>query len=1011
MRMVTGWSTTTALLLLIGGFACRGPKGDAGNPGAQGSAGVPGPKGDRGDPGASGKNGTNGTDAVTTGTLIGAVTDAVTKGPLPGAAVSVQDTNGDTLATGATDATGKYSITAPLGYVQVAFTLANYTSPSPIGCGVVAGQTVTVNAALSEAASAAPSVAISVPAPTDDFGYGATITLTASASSPVGKSLTYAWVNATDGGLGSVTAASDGKSARVTFPTLDSAMAPRDPVADTDPAQYVISGYDYKSAPFGVLPIMADTRGSMSIGVQVDDGHGQTAKANVSLDAASIFTGEPNIPVTSTVYLNSGHSGSATWTIAAPAVSAVTAVTPIDTGDAAGTRSIGSFKVDVAGAYRVTEGSNSLTIYAGSWKGAIGGGGGSGGKETVTAADDCTQCHDGSVAPDVFTPWSGTLHATMFAAGIDGFRGGQAYGAKCETCHTVGSDPGVSAGGFAEVAAQDEWKFPVIADGNWASLVQSAPAVARLANIQCESCHGPQDAGGAPHKMTKDVGVFASPRISFSAEACGTCHAGGSHHHHYSEWVASGNPDCMSLFNVPMGHANVLAARAIALTTVDGGAAGPQTALGPACGGCHSAQGFSEYVGNLESGNLGDLSAAQQAAGQISAASVQPQTCPACHDPHQDVIDDSGVDHRQLRVWGTTPLLPAGFVASSMGAGAICITCHNSAEGGYGADAAGATSTAYLHEDSDPVGSNPGASNPAGLGTGFMEIGAPHWGSQGDVFEGRNAYFLANRTPMISPHAAVKDTCAGCHMENNPRTMPGDSTTHESHLFWISQDEVPALCASCHAKGTVNVDGASLQDSVASGLATIANNMGSAVLARINDTTGHYQAPAGYGSWTDTGVIVIAAGGLTDTTPDCTTASDASCGSSNASAVTIDTSSNALVSAEVTPLDAENSAPPEVSGISVVLTFASPVQVDFGPSTDSLTSFTVDLTKVGDAAGAPLFAPNGNLFKAAWNYALIDQDMSLGVHNPPFVSAVLSATADPFGNPNAIPPQPGGLWY
>ena len=71
----------------------------------------------------------------------------------------------------------------------------------------------------------------------------------------------------------------------------------------------------------------------------------------------------------------------------------------------------------------------------------------------------------------------------------------------------------------------------------------------------------------------------------------------------------------------------------------------------------------------------------------------------------------------------------------------------------------------------------------------------------------------------------------------------------------------------------------------------------------------------------------------------------------------------------------------------------------------------MNLAKLEDAAGNPLFAPNGNMFKANWNYTLISQDGSWGVHNPPFVSAVLSATADPWGNPNATPPQPGGLKY
>ena len=175
------------------------------------------------------------------------------------------------------------------------------------------------------------------------------------------------------------------------------------------------------------------------------------------------------------------------------------------------------------------------------------------------------------------------------------------------------------------------------------------------------------------------------------------------------------------------------------------------------------------------------------------------------------------------------------------------------------------------------------------------------------------------------------------------------------------------------------------------------------VVARINDSAGFYKPPAGYGTWVDTGVINIAKGGLTDDTPGCTAATDPSCNGKSSGVVTINTTANPATAAQLT------------FGriVSVQLTFANPVPVAFATGIANLTTFSVSLTSLNDNSATPqnLFAPNGNFWKANWNYSLIAQDGSAGVHNPPFVSSVLSATANPFGNPNAIPPQPGGLWF
>ena len=50
----------------------------------------------------------------------------------------------------------------------------------------------------------------------------------------------------------------------------------------------------------------------------------------------------------------------------------------------------------------------------------------------------CLACHDGSVAPDAFTPWAQTGHAEIFSQNLDA---GGHYSASCFSCHTVGFAP------------------------------------------------------------------------------------------------------------------------------------------------------------------------------------------------------------------------------------------------------------------------------------------------------------------------------------------------------------------------------------------------------------------------------------------------------------------------------------------------------------------------------------------------------------------------------------------
>src|SRR5262249_53360279 len=65
-------------------------------------------------------------------------------------------------------------------------------------------------------------------------------------------------------------------------------------------------------------------------------------------------------------------------------------------------------------------------------------------------------------------------------------------------------------------------------------------------------------------------------------------------------------------------------------------------------------------------------------------------------------------------------------------------------------------------------------------------------------------YFMPRYNP--SPHLAVADTCAGCHV----KIATGSETASKqasNHAFQVDS----SICTACHATGTTAVDGVALQ--------------------------------------------------------------------------------------------------------------------------------------------------------------------------------------------------------
>ncbi len=178
------------------------------------------------------------------------------------------------------------------------------------------------------------------------------------------------------------------------------------------------------------------------------------------------------------------------------------------------------------------------------------------------------------------------------------------------------------------------------------------------------------------------------------------------------------------------------------------------------CGRCHTEQGHLAWLPQLERGNPGPI---VQPDGRpatvdflvsigLNRKVVQPVTCNACHRPDLSM---------RTKTKGYTPMLPAGFRAVGVGAGATCMNCHNSRNG------------AVIWNQTDP-----------------RRYTAPHTASQADVIMGKNAFFTDYGNNFISAHAtATGDSCVTCHMRR--------AKNNASHTWKADTN----ACAGCHGKG------------------------------------------------------------------------------------------------------------------------------------------------------------------------------------------------------------------
>jgi hypothetical protein len=555
------------------------------------------------------------------------------------------------------------------------------------------------------------------------------------------------------------------------------------------------------------------------------------------------------------------------------------------------------------------------------------------------------------------------LPMTTWEFGMSGAEGAH-YSSSCMGCHMTGYNAALASGGADDAIKAAAWTFnPATAfTGNLytasatdtgepvtkapdLSLLTAAPAsVKSFSGMQCESCHGPL----GQHSNSSVIGGLA-PLREFDVAACAVCHDRPTNHDRVALWRQS-------------GHANL---------EVAVNEAGTDTHTGVAsCARCHAAQGFVEYLSQragvcdfykdvagaaitdsakfppnegplfirttdsngkvtcqmVDTNNTTSKAASDAYLAKLGLASrnVQPITCAACHDAHST----------EVRVSGSTGVLPSGYRVNGAGSGALCMVCHNTRNGARGDDWGDATKGA-----------------PVQNGAAVKAIGGPHEANQTDVLVGANAYWVNGYRP--GKHLSVAETCVGCHMKLHPDSV---KATNTNHTFKADT----TICKHCHGE-EVNGEGLEGQYDVAVAAAK------AAIMKQAQSKL--------------TGVF-----GMKGTAPDST---------KTARTFVLDTATNAVqvidyVRGRAPAFTLKLATPVLDPTDNTLTTTTNEITIAlgnfYGTKVDATTGNTVaDTTK-------PVFdVLYGRIAKANWNFSLV-QDGSKSFHNPSFVFEVLSVT-------------------
>ncbi len=367
---------------------------------------------------------------------------------------------------------------------------------------------------------------------------------------------------------------------------------------------------------------------------------------------------------------------------------------------------------------------------------------------------ECATCHT-----DRAQAWAATGHATMFARAIDG-RVSDHYGPDCVSCHTTGFNnrPEAVNGGFDDVVAETGWMFPeTLEPGNWQALVQEFPQVAAMANIQCESCHGPggmHQAAAAGGDEDEDEGGGAMVAVAgpinrgLAYGTCAQCHSEEPYHIFPQQWELSAHADKNArAFWYPIGEDHA------------------------SCVQCHSGAGYIDWASGKPA--------------EEQRTEYQVITCAVCHDPH------SAGNPNQLRVFDSVTL-PDGTEVADAGPAATCMSCHNARR--------------------SAVATVEGVASGGSFST-------PHYSTAAELMNATGGYTWGLSLPT-SPHGRIiEESCINCHMGPTPgmddmgtpddrsddQPLPGHNTVGGHTFAMVSPvdgAENVAICQVCHDGAT-----------------------------------------------------------------------------------------------------------------------------------------------------------------------------------------------------------------
>ncbi len=938
-------------ILTITGCGSKGDPGAKGNPGADGTNGangVIGAIGDAGPRGADGTNGINGANgingdagkdgdaSVSTAPVSLKITNSLT-----GAAVAnATATLAPALATfPKSDANGKIAATSvPIGDYTLSIAATGFTTATQdleLVAGFAEDLTVKLVPTANVVANAGSNVSGQAP--------GATVTVTGSAiilDNSTGA--TYSWAQ-TDGPTASL-AGTNTQNLTVTMPPVNAIKAELVKVLQMPVRMGVL----------GINPHAIEQATSVVLTLTVKTSSGSYTSTPVSISATAPFqvtSGLRNVPVgipqllQASGTLADGKTAATNWNWKVTTAPSGSTATLADT-----TSQYSVFTPDLMGRYVLSEATTggTLTLYSGKWSSAIGSI--NVGDGLPDKPDNCALCHtgQGNDPPDVWVQWRQTGHAVIVPENIDTPNNHWTI-TGCASCHTVGDNPLASAnnGGFDDVLALTNWKVPAGAPGVYESMFKNTdPNIQKLAglmNVQCDNCHGPSNSVGHSAGQTTPL-VDQAARIDLSAEVCGQCHGEPPRHGRYQEWQ-------LSLHS----NAAVAIARANAAAANDNATTGDNPVN--SCGRCHSAEGFVVWQGQsiargydfnmliqgaVNNGNNGNATGAELRAMGMTAASVHPQTCTACHDPH-DVGKTSGLPNTaNVRVQNDIAMLPSGFPAPGLGAGAICATCHNSRNGAHND-----TITSY----------------------GASGVSTPHDSTATDVLLGQNMYFV---TPgQRGGHSYISDACVNCHMQLTKAPADLSNTPSTNHTF--SADLT--ICTNCHGA----FDGGSIQSATRSSLTSLTQYIGSQAAKTLNGIVFWARARRIPASSTDTTAVYshAAAANSSDLTAYNVKVDLTSGTNSITSATLMEDSSNIDIKlANALQIQwTDGAAPVSVNEFIISLTS---IKSDDGTGTTPTTTYPISLT--------------GNLAKGIWNYITLYREGSFGIHNPGFTNLVIGAT-------------------